>query len=153
VVWPVSVPWHYAAHSRTANAPRPRRGAGCTLKPFSREPAGSNRDVRPAERHPRHCWSCAAAPVPAAPRRALLQQLRRCWARGDGTPPRLPLYPVRSTVNGFLEPAWRCPGQPLRLHPRSRHYSSTGHDTTTRLYQGPSRRALTPRRCTPYLHV
>jgi hypothetical protein len=30
------------------------------------------------ERHPLHCWSCAAVPVPAAPRRALLQQLRRC---------------------------------------------------------------------------
>jgi hypothetical protein len=45
------------------------------------------------ESHPRHCWSCAAAPVPAAPHRALLQQLRCCWARGDGTPPRPPLYP------------------------------------------------------------
>jgi hypothetical protein len=30
------------------------------------------------ERHPRHCWSCAAVPSPAAPHRALLQQLRRC---------------------------------------------------------------------------
>jgi hypothetical protein len=26
------------------------------------------------ERHPRHCWSCEATPVPAAPRRVLLQQ-------------------------------------------------------------------------------
>jgi hypothetical protein len=53
------------------------------------------------ERHPRHCWSCAAVPAPAVPRRALLQQLRRCWARGDGTPPCLPLHLVRTTVNGF----------------------------------------------------
>jgi hypothetical protein len=30
------------------------------------------------ERHPRHCQSCAAIPAPAALRRALLQQLRRC---------------------------------------------------------------------------
>jgi hypothetical protein len=87
-----------------ANALRPRRGGGHTLEPLSHESAGSNHDVRPAGRHPRHCWSCAAAPMPAAPRRALLQQLQRCWARGDGTPPRLPLYPVRITVNGFLEP-------------------------------------------------
>jgi hypothetical protein len=36
--------------------------------------------------------------------RALLQPLRRCQARGDGTPPRLPLYPVRIAVNGFLGP-------------------------------------------------
>jgi hypothetical protein len=56
------------------------------------------------EHHPRHCWSCAAAPVPAASRRALLQQLRRCWARRDGTPPCLPLYLVRIIINGFLEP-------------------------------------------------
>jgi hypothetical protein len=56
------------------------------------------------ERHPRHCWYFAAAPVLATPRRTLLQQLRRCRARGDGTPPRLPLYPVRITINDFLEP-------------------------------------------------
>jgi hypothetical protein len=102
------------------------------------------------ECHPRHFWSCAAAPVPAAPRRALLQQLRRCWACGDGTPPRSPLYPVRITVNGFLEPVWRRPGQPLRLHPRSRHCSSTGHATTTRPEQRLPGRPPTPRRCTPY---
>jgi hypothetical protein len=33
-------PAHCAAHSRTANAPHPRRGAGCTLEPFPRESAG-----------------------------------------------------------------------------------------------------------------
>jgi hypothetical protein len=44
----VSAPWHCAAHSRTANTPRPRRGAGCTLEPFPRESTGSNHDVRPA---------------------------------------------------------------------------------------------------------
>jgi hypothetical protein len=82
------------------------------------------------ERCPRRCQSCAAIPAPAAPRRALLQLLRRCWARGDETPPRLPLYPVRITVDGSLEPAWRRPGQPLRLHPRSHPYSGTGHAAT-----------------------
>jgi hypothetical protein len=46
----------------------------------------------------------AAALVLATPRRALLQPLRRREARGGGTPPRLPLYPVRITVNGFLKP-------------------------------------------------
>jgi hypothetical protein len=48
VVWPVSAPWHCAAHSCTANTSRPRRGAGCTLEPFPRESAESNHDVRPA---------------------------------------------------------------------------------------------------------
>jgi hypothetical protein len=44
----VSAPWHCAAHSRTANAPHPRRGADCTLELFPRESVGSNHDVRPA---------------------------------------------------------------------------------------------------------
>jgi hypothetical protein len=82
------------------------------------------------ERHPRCCQSCAAIPAPAAPRRALLQLLRHCWARGDGMPPRPPLYPVRITVDGSLEPTWRRPGQPLRLYPRNRPCSGTGHAAT-----------------------
>jgi hypothetical protein len=45
---PVSAPRHCAAHFRTANAPRPRRGAGRTLEPSTCDPAGSNLDVRPA---------------------------------------------------------------------------------------------------------
>jgi hypothetical protein len=47
--------------------------------------------VRPPpcpQRHAGHCYNNS----------------RHCWARGDGTPPRLPLYPVRITINGFLEP-------------------------------------------------
>jgi hypothetical protein len=44
----VSALWHCATHSRTANAPHPRRGAGCTLELFPRESAGSSHDVRPA---------------------------------------------------------------------------------------------------------
>jgi hypothetical protein len=77
------------------------------------------------ECHPRRCQSCVAIPASTAPCRTLLQLLRRCWARGDGTPPRLLLHPVRIIVNGSLEPAWRHPGQPLRLHPRSRPCSGT----------------------------
>jgi hypothetical protein len=61
----VSALWHCVAHSRTANAPRPRRGAGCTLEPFPRESAGSNRDVRPA-----------GAPTP--PLLVLCGRLRAC---------------------------------------------------------------------------
>jgi hypothetical protein len=151
--WPVSTPWHCAAHSRTANAPRPRRGAGHTLEPLSREFTGSNHDVRLVGRHPRHSGSCTAAPVPPAPHRALLQQLHRCWARGDGTPPRLLLYPIRINVNGFFGPVWRHHGQPLRPYPRSRHCSGTEHDMTTRPRQGPLGRLPTPRRCTPYFPV
>jgi hypothetical protein len=45
---PVSAPWHCAACPRTANTPRPRRGAGETLEYFLRAYAGPRRDVRPA---------------------------------------------------------------------------------------------------------
>jgi hypothetical protein len=105
------------------------------------------------ERHPRRCQSCAAIPAPAAPRRALLQPPQRRWARRDGTPPRLALCPVRITVNGFLEPAWRRTSQPLRLHLRNRPYSSTGHATMPRPEQGSPGRPPTPQHCTPYLHT
>jgi hypothetical protein len=121
---------------------RPRRGAGHTLEQLSRESVGASHDVRPAGRHPRHCWSCAAAPVLAAPRRALLQPLRRCQARGDGTPPRLPLYPVRIAANGSLEPVRRRRGQPLRPYPRSHHCSGTGHVMTTRPWTAANSAAL-----------
>jgi hypothetical protein len=98
-------PMTLRSYSCTANAPCPRRGAGCTLETLSREPAGPNHDGRPAGRHPHHCWSRAAAPVLAAPRPALLRPLWRCRARGEGTPPRSPLYPVQIDVNDYLEPA------------------------------------------------
>jgi hypothetical protein len=75
----VSAPRHCAAHSRTANAPRPRRGAGCTLEPFPRESAGTNHDVGPAGApsppllvlcgRPR---ACSATPGTAATTPALL---------------------------------------------------------------------------------
>jgi hypothetical protein len=105
------------------------------------------------ERHPHRFQSCAAIPAPAAPRRALQQPLQRCRACGDGTPPRPPLCPIQITVNGFLEPAWRRPGQPLRLHPRNHPCSSTRHITTLRSEQGSPGRPPTPRHCTPYLHT
>jgi hypothetical protein len=75
----VLAPRHCAAHSRTANMSRPRRGAGCTLEPFSRDSIGSNRDVRPAGApspslsvlcgHPR---PCSATPGTATTTPALL---------------------------------------------------------------------------------
>jgi hypothetical protein len=75
----VSAPWHCAAHSSTANTPRPRRGAGCTLEPFSRDPAGSIHDVRPAGAPSPslsvlcgHPHPCSATPSTAATTLALL---------------------------------------------------------------------------------
>jgi hypothetical protein len=67
-----------------ANTPRPRRGAGCTLGPFSRGSAGSNHDVRPAGApspslsvlcgHPR---PCSATPGTATTTPALLSMRGR----------------------------------------------------------------------------
>jgi hypothetical protein len=93
VTWPVSAPWHCVAHSRTANAPRPRRGAGCTLEPSFRDSAGSNRDVRPVGApspslsalcgHPR---PCSATPGTATTTSALLGTR----GRDAGTPATVP---------------------------------------------------------------
>jgi hypothetical protein len=102
-------------------------GAVAPSNPLLVTPQGQTVTSGRRERRPHRCQSCVAIPAPAAPCRALLQLLRRCWARGDGTPPRPPLYPVRITVDGSVEPAWRRPGQPLRLHPRNRPCSGTGH--------------------------
>jgi hypothetical protein len=76
---PVSASRHCAAHSRMANTPRPRRGAGCTLEPFSRDSAGPSRDVRPAGAPSPslsvlcgHLHPCSATPGTATTTPALL---------------------------------------------------------------------------------
>jgi hypothetical protein len=113
---PVSAPRHCAAHSCTANAPCPRRGAGRTLEPPSRDSTGSNRDVRPAGApspslsvlcgHPRPCCATphtatttpmllstqgrdAATPAtaPRTERRQRLPQARLKAPRSTTTPP------------------------------------------------------------------
>jgi hypothetical protein len=50
------------ACSSTANAPSPRRGAGCTLDSLSCDPTGLGGGARPVERHPCHCNGVAAVP-------------------------------------------------------------------------------------------
>jgi hypothetical protein len=102
------------------------------------------------QHHPRRSQPRTTIPAIAAPRRALLQLLRRYWARGDGTPSCLPLYLIRATVNGPREPSRSRPGQPLHLYPRSRSYSGTGRATTLRLEQDSPGRPSTLRHCSPY---
>jgi hypothetical protein len=124
--------------------------ASGTLEPLSRDYTRSNHDARLAAAPPRRCQPRTAIPANAAPRRALLQLLQRYRARRDGTPSCLPLYLVRATVNGPLEPAQSRSGQPLRLYPRSRSCSGTGRATTLRLEQDSPGRPPTLRRCSPY---
>jgi hypothetical protein len=145
----VSAPWHCAAHSCTANAPGPRMGPAAPSSSLPVTSQGQTMTSGRRERHPRRCQPCAAIPAPVAPRRALLQPLRRCWARGDRTPPRLLLHPVRIIVNSSLGSAWGRPGQLLRLHSRSRPCSSTGRATTPRLGQDSPARPSTPRHRAP----
>jgi hypothetical protein len=88
---PASGPWHCAAYSCTANASRPRRGAGGTLECFSRDYTGRGRDVGPVG---------AAIPVavsPVRPSPPLQRHAGYCddipdavGAHGDGTSPCLP---------------------------------------------------------------
>jgi hypothetical protein len=57
--------------SSTADAPSPRRGAGCTLDLLSCDSAGLGGGARPVERHPCYCCGRAAAPARTGARQAL----------------------------------------------------------------------------------
>jgi hypothetical protein len=57
--------------SSTANAPSPRRGAGCTLDLLFCDLTGLGGGARPVGRHPCHCYGMAAAPARAGTRQAL----------------------------------------------------------------------------------
>jgi hypothetical protein len=72
-------------------------------------------------------------------------------AHGDMTSPRLPLYLVRTPVDGTLELAHgRRPDiQPLRHHPRSRPCTGTGLATTPQQERDSPGQSSTPRHCSP----
>jgi hypothetical protein len=90
--------------SGTANAPNPRRGAGCTLDLLSCDLTGLGGSTRPVGRHPCHYYGMAAAPVRTGARQALWQRLQHYGTCGNGMPPYLPLYSVRADVSDSLEP-------------------------------------------------
>jgi hypothetical protein len=130
----VSAPWHCATNSGMANAPRPRRGAGRTLEPSSRDPAGSNHDVRPAGApspllsilcgHPR---PCCATPRTATTTPTLLSTRGRDTATPATAPrtdhhqrlPRARLETPRSTTTP-------PPSKPPLFKHRARHDAMTG---------------------------
>jgi hypothetical protein len=131
---PVSAPRHCAAHSCTANTPRPRRGAGRTLEPPSRDSAGSNRDVRPAGApspslsvlcgHPR---PCCATPCTATTTPTLLSTRGRDAATPATAPrtegrQRLPRARLKAPRSTTAPPPSKSP---LFKH-RARHDAVTG---------------------------
>jgi hypothetical protein len=76
--WPVSAPWHCAAHSRTANTPRPRRGPATPSNPSLMNLQGQTmtsgrRDAIPATVGPvRPPRACSTTPGTATTTPALL---------------------------------------------------------------------------------
>jgi hypothetical protein len=76
-------------------------------------------------RHPCHCYGKAAAPARTGARQALWQQLQHCGACGNGTPPYLRLYLVRTDVSDSLESIRRHYSRPPLSYPRTRHCSGT----------------------------
>jgi hypothetical protein len=76
-------------------------------------------------------------------------------AHGDRTSPRLPLYLVRTPVDGTLEPAhgWRPDSQSLRHYPRSHSCTGTGRATTPQQEQDSPGRSSTLWHCSPRLHM
>jgi hypothetical protein len=152
VTWPVSAPRHCAAHSRTANAPRPRRGASCTLEPLSHDSAGSNRDVRLAgapspslsvlRGHPR---PCSATPGTATTTPALLSTRGRDAATPAVVPrtdhrqrlPRARLRTPRSTTTP-------SPSKPPLFKYRTRRDDMTGPRTARTTANSPAMYAIPP---------
>jgi hypothetical protein len=86
--WPVSAPWHCAAHSRTANAPPPQRGPATPSNPFlvtlqGQSVTSGRRDAISATVGPvRPPRACSATPGTATTTPAQLGT----WGRDAATP-------------------------------------------------------------------
>jgi hypothetical protein len=93
----------------------------------------------PSQCHPGHCSA-----IPNA-----------VGVRGDRTPSRPLLCPVRPPVSCTLESAHgrRLNERLLRRHPRSRSWTDTGHAMTSCEKQDSPGRPSTPRHCTPCHHT
>jgi hypothetical protein len=117
---------------------------------------GLRRDVRPAG----PVTSVAVGPVRPSPQSG--HHPGHCIAipdvveaRGDKTLPHLLICPVRPPVSGTLESVCGRPPneRPLHRHPRSRSWTNTGHNMTSRRKQDSLGRPSTPRHCTSCLHT
>jgi hypothetical protein len=148
----VSAPWRCAAHSRTANAPRPRRGAGCALEPFPRESAGSNHDVRTAGAPSPlllvlcgRPYACSATPGTATTTPALLGTRGRDAATPATVPrtdhrqrlPRARLKTPRPTTTP-------SPSKPPLSEYRTRHDDKTGARTARTAANSAALHAMPP---------
>jgi hypothetical protein len=155
-----TTPWHCATHSRTADAPHPRKR---TAEPSKGRRTSTPRPCKDnAVTSGRRDWSppspSALCDHPHRPRR----HPGRCitipdavGVYGDRTPPcRLP-YLVRPHVNGTLESSHgRSPNRrPLHHHPRSHSWTRIGHAMTPRQTRDSLERLSTPEHCTPCLYT
>jgi hypothetical protein len=152
---PVSAPRHCAAYPRTANTPRPRRGAGGTLEYLRRAYTGPRRDVRPAG---------SVIPVvvnPVRPSPPLPHHVGRCGdiptlLRRTGTRHRhnghCATYGPPSTAPSNCPPR-RPVNQPLHRRPRSRSCTGTGRTTTPQQERDSPGRPSALQHCSPYLRT
>ena len=118
--------------------PGPRHDVG-PVRRVTSVTVGPARPSPPSRRHPGHCSA-----IPDA-----------VGVRGDKTPPRPRLCPLRPPVSHTLESAYgrRPHGKLLRRHPRNRSWTDTGHATTLRQKQDSPGRPSTPLHCPPCHHT
>jgi hypothetical protein len=132
--WPATTPWHCATHSRTTNAPHPRKRTAepskgrrtTTSRPRKdnavtsgrwdrslRSPSALCDHARCPQHHPGHCITISCT----------------VGGRGDKMPPRRLLCAPWPPVSRTLEPMYgqRPHGRPLHRHPRNRPWTDTGH--------------------------
>jgi hypothetical protein len=152
----VSAPRHCATYTRTANAQRPRRGAGGTLEYLLHAYTGPRRDVRPAG---------SVIPVavnPVRPSPPLPHHAEHC----GNIPTLLGRTGTRHRHNGPLchirapcqrhprtGPPRRSVNRPLHRRPRSRTCTGTGRTTTPQQERDSPGRLSALQHCSPYLHT
>jgi hypothetical protein len=135
-----------------ANTPRPRRVAGCTLKSFSRDSAGSNRDVQPAGvpspsllvlcGHPR---PCSTTPGTATTTPALLNTRGRDAAT-PATVPRTDHHqrPPRARLKTPQPTTMPSPSKLPLFKYRTRHDDKTGARTARTTANSTALHAIPP---------
>jgi hypothetical protein len=140
--WPVSAPRHCAAHSRTANAPRPRRGAASPSNPSLMTLQGQTMTSGRRERHPR---PCGTTPSTATTTLALLSTRGRDAAT-SATVPRTGhrQQPPRARLRTPRPTTTPSPSKPPLFKYGTRHNDKTVARATRTAANSPALHAIPP---------
>jgi hypothetical protein len=140
--WPVSAPWHCAAHSCTASAPRPRTGPVAPSNPSLVNLQGQTVTSGRWERHPR---PCRATPGTATTTPALLSTR----GRDAATPATVPYTDrrqrlLRARLRTPQPTTMPSPSKPPLFNYGTRHDDKTGARAARMDANSPALHAIPP---------